>query len=364
VGDDVVQIGGRGTVAVGRAIRIPAISRDLLTLAAIGSTLAAAVVVDASVKPRHQFVSSPFAVPILVAADRLPPKGVGITGAITTAVAAVAARVDRSPPLPTAFHLLGLGVVSFLAVLWGEQRRAIARQTLAANVEREEWVSMIAHDLRQPVTVITAYADRLRTVLTQRGSPGELACVEHILTSAGVLKQMIADLLDVSRIEARHLTLRRQPSDLPTLVRAVVERSAATDQSHPVRIVERGSIPLVEIDPIRVEQVLTNLLSNAAKYGYPDTEIYVVMERHDGYVEVSVANRGEGIPADELPRIFARFYRTRQARAGPQAGIGLGLTVARGLVEAQGGRIWAESVPGQMTTFHFTLPIAAGEADR
>jgi signal transduction histidine kinase len=334
-----------------------------VTLAAIGATLVAAIVIDASVRPREQFVSSPFAVPILIAADRLPPRGIAITGAITTFFAAVAARLDRSPPIPTAFHLLGLGIVSFLAFLCGRQRRAIARQTRAANVEREEWIAMIAHDLRAPVTVITADADRLRSRLAQNGSPGELGSVEHILASASVLKQMIADLLDVSRIEARHLTLHRQPSNLPSLVRAVVERNATTLKTHHVRIIERGSIPLVEIDPIRVEQVLTNLLSNAAKYGYSDTEIFVVMERHDRYVQVSVVNRGEGIPADEIPRIFARFYRTREARAGPAAGIGLGLTIAKGLVEAHGGRIWAESVPAQSTTFHFTVPLTTGAAE-
>jgi signal transduction histidine kinase len=352
----------RHTLRIRRAVRIPAISRDLVTLVAIGSALAAAVVVDASVKPRQQFVSAPFAIPILVAAGRLTPPGIAITGAVTTTAAALAARSDRSPPIPTAFHLLGLGIVSFLAVLWGEQRRAIARQTLTANVEREEWISMIAHDLRQPVTVITAYADRLRSLLAQHGGPGELGSVEHIVASAGVLKQMIADLLDVSRIEARHLTLRRQPSNLPALVRAVVERSAPSLQAHRLRIIERGIIPLVEVDPIRVEQVLSNLLSNAAKYSDPDTEILVVMERHDGYVEVSVVNRGEGIPADELPRIFTRFYRTPHARAGTAPGIGLGLTISKGLVEAHGGRIWAESVPGQTTTFHFTLSTSAGEA--
>jgi signal transduction histidine kinase len=348
---------------VRRVARIPAVSRDLVTLGAIGISLTAAVAIDASVKPRQQFVSSPFAIPILVAADRLPPKGIAITGTVTTIVAALAARSDRSPPIPTAFHLLGLVIVSALAYLWGNQRLATAQRTLEANAEREEWISMIAHDLRAPVTVITAYAERLRSLLAGHGSPGELSSVDHILASAGVLKRMITDLLDVSRVEACQLTLRRQSTSLPFLVRAVIERSAPSLRTNPVRIIERGSIPPVEIDPIRVEQVLSNLLSNAAKYGSPDTEILVLMEHCDGYVQISVVNRGEGIPADELPRIFTRFYRTRQARAGPAAGIGLGLTIAKGLVEAHGGRIWAQSTPGQTTTFHFTLPIAAGDAE-
>jgi signal transduction histidine kinase len=338
--------------------------RDVMTLASIGATLAAAVVIDASVKPRGQFVSSPFAVPILVATERLPPLATASTGVVTMVVAAVAARLNRSPRTPSAFHILGLGIITALAFLWGEQRRATTRQALRATVEREEWTSEIAHDLRQPVTVITAYASRLRSLLVKDGSPEERQGVEHVLSSAGNLNQMIADLLDASRIDVHRLTLRRQTTDLPSLARAVVDRCDLTPRNHRVQVIAKGDIPPVAIDAGRVEQVMSNLLSNAAKYGYPNTEIQVELEREGQDVLVSVTNRGDGISPDELPRIFKRFYRTREARAGDVAGIGLGLTIAKRLVEAHGGHIWAESTPGQTTTFHFTLPIAASTANR
>lgn len=96
----------------------------------------------------------------------------------------------------------------------------------------------------------------------------------------------------------------------------------------------------------------------ASLYGYPDTEIYVTVERQGNEVIVSMTNRGDGISSEELPRLFDRFYRTQAARAGPVAGLGLGLYITKGLVEAHGGKIWAESVPGQTTTFRFTLPIS------
>jgi signal transduction histidine kinase len=179
--------------------------------------------------------------------------------------------------------------------------------------------------------------------------------VEHILASAIQLNRMIADLLDVSRIESRRLTLDCQLVDFPAFVRTVVERSAALTAGHPVRVTIVGEIPPLELDPGRIEQVLGNLISNAAKFGYSDTEIVLAVERRDAEIEISVTNQGPGIAPEELPKLFRRYYRTAEARAAQVAGIGLGLYITKGLVEAHGGRIWAESIPGQTTTFRFTL---------
>jgi len=114
----------------------------------------------------------------------------------------------------------------------------------------------------------------------------------------------------------------------------------------------------VSVDPDRVHQVLDNLVSNAVKYGRPNAEIRIAWLDRGDCLEVVVTNQGAGIPAEEMPHLFSRFGRTHGARAHRTPGIGLGLYIARGLVEAHGGRIWAESVPGQSTSFHFTLPRA------
>src|SRR5262249_42073723 len=153
--------------------------------------------------------------------------------------------------------------------------------------------------------------------------------VEHILASVTQLNRMIADLLDVSRIEARRLALERRQVDFPTLVRAVVERNATLTTGHPVRVTVAVAIPPLEVDPGRIEQVLGNLLSNAAKYGYPDTDIEVDVERRDADVEVSVTNQGQGIAPAELPKLFQRFYRTPGARAAGVVGVGLGLYITK-----------------------------------
>lgn len=229
---------------------------------------------------------------------------------------------------------------------------------------RQEWISVIAHDLRQPVTLITGYASLLARQFRQPGHEHEVKALERVITSATSLNKMISDLIDLSRLEIHRLALELQIVDLPRLVREVVDRNEEMLKGHSVRIQVEGTIPPVQVDPMRIEQVLENLLSNAAKYSYPKTEIEIRIARRGNAVLVSVTNRGPGIPPEEMPRLFTRFYRTREARAQKIAGLGLGLYISKGLVEAHGGKIWAESVPGQTTTFTFSLPIERGAAER
>jgi signal transduction histidine kinase len=223
---------------------------------------------------------------------------------------------------------------------------------------REEWTSVIAHDLRQPVGVITAYGSVLKRRIGETVDDRDRAALDHILAAAWNLNKMISDLLDVSRLETRRLELQKQLTDIPALVREVVARLAPVTDGHAVEIQVEGQIPNAEVDPTRLEQVLGNLLSNAAKYSYPDTPIQVRVAHADGGVLVSVANEGPGIPPAELPRIFTRFYRTENARERPIQGLGLGLYISKGIVDAHQGRIWVDSVVGGTTTFSFLLPLS------
>jgi len=220
---------------------------------------------------------------------------------------------------------------------------------------RDEWIAVIAHDLRQPIAIIMGYIKLLARVIdpgiTQGGK-----FFGHIMTSAQQLNRMVEDLLDISRIEAHRLALVRRPVDLPALVRSVVDRSGELTRGHVVTVDARGAIPLVDADPGRVEQVLVNLLSNAAKYGEAGSAIGVVIEAADGDACVTITNRGHGIAAEDLRDLFKRFSRTRAARGGRVTGVGLGLYISKALVEAHGGAIEVESIPDHTTTFRFTLP--------
>jgi PAS domain S-box-containing protein len=225
--------------------------------------------------------------------------------------------------------------------------------------EREEWISIITHDLRQPITIILGYAELLARQLGRAGTLEQRQAIDNALTAARNLNRMIGDLLDVSRIDTRRLSLQTQPVDLVALLWAIAERSREMIQGHPIRLTIRSELPPIAVDASRIEQVLDNLLTNAAKYSDPGTDIEVRIERSDAEVAIAVTNHGRGIAPEDLPRLFSRFYRTPEAQVGRVGGLGLGLYIAKGVVEGHGGRIWAESTPGQNTTFRFTLPLQA-----
>jgi signal transduction histidine kinase len=221
--------------------------------------------------------------------------------------------------------------------------------------EREAWTSIIAHDLRQPASVI-ATAARL---LEQRAAPldaNEAKAVAWIRAGVDTLVRMIDDLLDATLVELRQLPLKQQRMDLAQVVHDVVQRCQPSLGDHGVRVKAPSGPVILTADPDRVGQVVANLLSNAAKYGAPGTNVDVRIAPSDQNVEVSVTNRGVGLRPEEAARLFERFYRTQAAKAGEQGGLGLGLYVVKGIVEGHGGRIAVESTPGKTTTFRFWLP--------
>ncbi|MDC3958950.1 PAS domain S-box protein [Polyangium jinanense] len=218
---------------------------------------------------------------------------------------------------------------------------------------RQEWTSVVAHDLRQPVTTITTLASMLAR---SSADPTARRRAERIVESAERLGRMIGDLLDLSRIEAHRLELVRAPTDIPELLAHVIEASGDRER---VTLSICGDLPVVSVDAQRLEQVAENLLSNALKYGTPGTPIEVVAERRGAEIMVAVRNQGPGIVAEDMRTLFERFKRGR-AQGGSIKGLGLGLYIVRGLVEAHGGRVHAESVPGESTTFTFSLPITEG----
>jgi PAS domain S-box-containing protein len=228
---------------------------------------------------------------------------------------------------------------------------------------REEWSAIVAHDLRQPATTIGLTTD----LLLRGGGEGLPAPVLDRLRTIGAasrqLRRLITDLLDVSRIEAHRLAVQPRALDVGELVRRVAGQLAVTLGDHELRI-EAPAGAQAWADPGRVEQVLGNLLSNAAKYGAPGTPITVAVAPGAAEVTVSVTNLGAGLLPEEIPTLFSRFGRTARARASEAPGVGLGLFIAKGIVEAHGGRIAVESETGAATTFSFTLraadPLAPG----
>jgi signal transduction histidine kinase len=220
---------------------------------------------------------------------------------------------------------------------------------------RAEWSSVVAHDLRQPLGAISLNAQMLARATDD---PKLLKGIERVRAAANRLNRMVGDLMDLSRLEARRLELVRQRVDVPALVHAAVERVELQAPNRPFEVRLRGDVPEADADPDRIAQVMDNLLTNAVKYGKLGAPIIVSVSRQDGVVEIGVTDEGHALTADELSRLFERFHRTDSAKLQGIQGIGLGLYITRSLVEAHGGRIRAESTPGGVTSFRFTLPVA------
>jgi signal transduction histidine kinase len=223
---------------------------------------------------------------------------------------------------------------------------------------RDEWASIVAHDLQQPINAIALRADLL---LQAEVTETVREQVQHVRASARRLGQMANDLLDASQLETHRIRLFPVRLDLGTLVRTVIEEIPGAASSIALSA-PRDHSPFVKADAQRIEQVVTNLVWNALKYRAAGTQIQVDVRNRGTDAEVVVSNEGTGIPAHELPFVFERFTRSRAASA--TRGFGLGLYIAKGFVDAHGGRMWVESVPDGLTAFHFTLPLApADEAE-
>jgi PAS domain S-box-containing protein len=214
---------------------------------------------------------------------------------------------------------------------------------------QQDFIAMASHDLLTPVTVL-----RARAQLLQRRQTYDESSVASILEQASRMERLITDLRELVLVEGGRLILRREPVDLAGIAHEAIARARTQGTRHVLRI-EAPRTPIVgSWDRGRLGQVLDNLIDNAIKYSPEGGEIVIRVEATDAEGLVRIEDHGIGIAGDVLPRLFERFYQGQDP--GVSTGLGLGLYIARMLVEAHGGRIWAESEPGQGSTFAISLP--------
>jgi PAS domain S-box-containing protein len=221
---------------------------------------------------------------------------------------------------------------------------------------REQWTAIVAHELRQPLSVIVTGIGRLLSLRNDQERLGRVT--ELIDRNAHRLDRMVHDLLDVASIECGKLRVNVQPIDLEDHVHAAAERATTTAPQRHIVVQAHGALPSSRADPDRLDQILDNLLSNAVRYGEEGSDVTVSIDRAPDGVAVAVTSRGPGITAEQLSRLFRPFHHEAGAPHVPES-VGLGLFITKCLVEANGGHIEAESVPGVETTFRFVLPAAA-----
>jgi len=232
------------------------------------------------------------------------------------------------------------------------------RNTLAAS--GVEVVSTVSHELRSPLTSVKGYTSLLLNRWDRLDDAQKRSMLEQVQSDADRVTRLITELLDISRLETGRLRLRCQMVDIAALAEVVVEKVRIGYPELEVSVSFPGELPRVYADADKVEQVLTNLLENAAKYAdSPDVRVEGVYNEGRKQLTIAVHDVGKGIPPAELPRLFNKFFRGTEG--GRPSGSGLGLYIARGLVEAHGGRIAAESRLGEGSTFSFTLPTDAFE---
>jgi two-component system OmpR family sensor kinase/two-component system sensor histidine kinase BaeS len=228
-----------------------------------------------------------------------------------------------------------------------------------AEGQRQSMIADVAHELRTPLTVLQG---NLRAILDDV-YPLDKAEISRLYDETRLLSRLVNDLRELALADAGQLRLCIQPTDLVPVVHDTLDALSLAAEAQDVTLDAQlpASLPRVQADPGRVAQVLRNLLLNALRHTPEHGCVTVTAVPAQGQMEVAVADTGEGIAPDDLPHVFERFWRADPSRSrdgrSPD-GSGLGLSIAHSLVAAQGGRIWAESTPGQGSVFRFTLPLA------
>jgi signal transduction histidine kinase len=256
--------------------------------------------------------------------------------------------------------ILGTRVASVIeGSLARERERELMHQLREADRTKSEFVSMLAHELRGPMTTIMGFGYTLRDQADGLPEEKKKEIIGIVVRETERLSRMVTDLLDVARMDSGTLSYEVEPMELDELVNSVIEIHGSLRASHLVDLDIEDGLPKVLADRDRISQVLLNLMTNATRYSPEKTSIKVAVRRHDSDNEVlvTVADEGIGIPPRDKDRIFEKFSMLPKP-GWVKKGTGLGLFITKGIIDAHGGRIWVESELGSGSQFHFTLPVA------
>ncbi len=235
----------------------------------------------------------------------------------------------------------------------------MSQEIVRGNQLRQQMTADIAHDLRTPLTVIAGYIESMRDGILQ---PTEQR-LNLIYSEIERLQRLVADLRMLSQVDAGELPLH--PQDIPPI--QILQHSAelfrhhAEQQQVTLEVEPNGDLPDIFVDEARLLQVMDNLISNALRYTPSGGKITLSAKANGATIDITVHDTGTGIPQEEIPYIFNRFHRVDKSRSSETGQSGLGLSIVKALVEAQQGRIWVESTPGEGSAFHIELPQAKKE---
>ncbi len=243
-----------------------------------------------------------------------------------------------------------------------ESFNEMAAQVLTTQQSQRDFIANVSHELKTPLTSIQGFAQAMMDGTAQTRDEYKSSS-QIIYNEAARMHRMVLDLLDLARLDAGTLELVRAPLDIQALLRGIITKLKPQASQAQVKLhLQVDELPTIIGDDDRMSQVFTNLIDNAIKHTPTGGQVRVVAQHHNGFVQVSVMDTGEGIPQQELERIFERFYQVDKSRPGGRRhGSGLGLAIAHEIVFAHGGRLSVKSVPGQGSDFVVQLPLVRAD---
>lgn len=226
------------------------------------------------------------------------------------------------------------------------------------NIEKNRYIGMVAHDLRNPIGVAGSFSEILIDDLDSIPKETQLEYLEHINASCDFSLNLIRDFLDVSKIEAGIFELNVSELEYLSFVKKSIvhEEILARNKSQEIIIKSDSTSIMASFDQNKIQQILNNLLSNAIKYSFPNTKIVIDISDNDDEIVTKIIDQGQGIPAEELQKLFTPFQTTSVKATANEKSTGLGLAIVKKIIEAHNGKIWVESEVEKGSTFYFTLP--------
>jgi two-component system, OmpR family, sensor histidine kinase KdpD len=255
-----------------------------------------------------------------------------------------------------------LNAVAYLVAIGIERARALEEASRAEAARQSEvlksaLLDALAHDFKTPLTSIKA---AVTSLLGQSRPDADRELMTIINEEADRLNRLVAEVLEMVRIEAGKLHLEKRPQDVSEIIAATLAELKPVLHGRPLEVRLQDALPAADADFDFVQQVLRQLLDNVLKYSPPGSPLTISARAGEGRIVVSVADRGSGIDEQEQMHVFDKFFRAREHRFRVP-GTGMGLAIAKGIVEAHGGKIWVTSEPGQGSVFSFALPVHRGE---
>ncbi len=301
-----------------------------------------------------------FAIPILIAADRWPPRIVGVTVGAAIGLDVASAMAVGVPLGAWAVGFAALLVIGYLAVTLVHHRAEAARRVGEAAEAREQmlrFMGMVAHELGGPLTSVLGFTQLLlrRSV----GRPAEVRALATMERHAHAMRRLVDDLRSAAHIGSGRFGIQAAPMDLVAAVEQVAEQCRSGTPTHGIAVDAPERLDGAW-DRGRIVQLLSNILSNSLKYSPPGSTVRLTVRHLDADALITVADQGIGIAAEQMPRLFQPFSRVDTGQVA--SGTGLGLYIARVIAESHGGRIWVESEPGQGSTFFVALPLVPVDA--